>query len=773
MIGDREAGIAEAYGNTFSWALEEEGFDRLVRMPFTEHGESSKSKVDSSFVSWLVSDSDHLFWLSGKAASGKSTLMKYLFNDKRTKKKLMKWAGASDPILAAFFFFERGDALQKSREGLLRSLLWQILSQRRDLISLVFDPIREDQNQPVPLPQITWPILKKAFTQLLDSIPKSTKICLFVDGLDEYRMMDREKDYGENEMHLLSYGTNDDFRDYPEGNWIRDGHQEIASLFQNTKAQNVKICVASRELTPFEAAFATTPRLRIHEFTKGDIHNYVYSRLMGEGREHFYDADDMKDIADTVVKYAEGVFLWVRLVVEELRKGQDDGDRIEDLYTKLMKLPKTLGGRNGLYMRMVDMSPARGEAIKLFQLTLYHGFPPDLDVLFFAADELYEADNSKKSIFLDPEPLAPSDEIHNDRFLRAVKQEVKFVTADRAQQKLNQLERRLKSRCMGLLEVPRSSRKVQFFHQTCKEFVYGLLQKTQTEEKLEDSQLVLRFLSAYVMKLKTHDFMGGRSTLELGPFEAAFGALARFARCIEPSHRPDISDGCFQLMDEVRQLCDTRDMSQDENIINYCFKTYMQKKRSSVRFFPWDFLSLSTINLLETYIQMTLERTGIDPDNGTKLLCEIIMEPHMGIEPTILKIINHLLSHGVDLHRRVGNSAFAMSAWETLLHRAVHLKKTGRDLGAIVAIMTTISNFKANINGQDQVRFLTHAGLEFSGIPWEGNLRQVLCGLLKLPESVVLALIGIPTVDWGDYLPELPGMGSWKVEVKRYQPTTT
>jgi hypothetical protein len=98
-----------------------------------------------------------------------------------------------------------------------------------------------------------------------------------VDGLDEYRMIDREKYYGENEMHLLSYGTNDGFKDYSEGNWIRDGHQEIASLFQNIKAQNVKICVASRELTPFEAAFATTPRLRIHDFTKGDIVTYVYS----------------------------------------------------------------------------------------------------------------------------------------------------------------------------------------------------------------------------------------------------------------------------------------------------------------------------------------------------------------------------------------------------------------------------------------------------------------------------------------------------------------
>jgi hypothetical protein len=66
-----------------------------------------------------------------------------------------------------------------------------------------------------------------------------------VDDLDEYRMIDREKDYGQDEIHLLSYGTNDDFKDYPKSNWIRDRYEEIASIFQNIKKPNVKICVAS------------------------------------------------------------------------------------------------------------------------------------------------------------------------------------------------------------------------------------------------------------------------------------------------------------------------------------------------------------------------------------------------------------------------------------------------------------------------------------------------------------------------------------------------
>ena len=787
MIGDREAGITETYGDTFSWTLEDDEFNLLARMSFTETKDSSKSKVNSSFVSWLESDSKHLFWLSGKAASGKSTLMKYLYNDKRTKKKLKKWAGGSEPILAAFFFFERGDVLQKSREGLLRSLLYQILSQRRDLIPLVFDSNQEDREHPIPLPQMTWPALKKAFAQILEKIPDSTKICLFVDGLDEYRMMDREKDYGEDEMHLLSFGTNDDFKAYPEGNWIRDGHQEIASIFQNIKKSNVKICVASRELAPFEAAFATTPRLRIHEFTKADIHNYVYSRLMGEGREHFYDADEMKEIADTVVKHAEGVFLWVRLVVEELRKGQDDGDRIEDLCAKLIKLPKTLGGRDGLYMRMVDMSPSRDEAIKLFQLVLYHQNPPDLDVLFDAADDLYESDNSIMNFFNDQKSSALSAEIQNDRPLRAVKQEVKFFTNEQTKRNLDQLERRLKSRCMGLLETSRKSTKVIFMHATAKEFISQHLEKTEAWDGIESrSQFSLQFLSAYVLKMKrTHramDSQGALGQAQGSTFESCFNQIIGCAKLLDDKWlndpRDDTQDHAdeayFQILDECRRICETPSLSQDQNPINRCFKKYVEANVLKRGFRHWDFLSMSVVLGLEKYIRMSLVRTGIDPNNRVKIMHELILSHGIGVGRDFAlagQIICHLLSHALNLPGIFRKSIFAMSTWETFLHYAVCLKKAGHQIDDFAILLETIALFKGKVHAGDRVLFLTYDPKPLGPLLapfWKGSTWEVLSGLLKLPEPVVAPLIGVQKVDGSNtYFPELPEPGVWKVELRR------
>jgi hypothetical protein len=250
-----------------------------------------------------------------------------------------------------------------------------------------------------------------------------------------------------------------------------------------------------------------------------------------------------------------------------------------------------------------------------------------------------------------------------------------------------------------------------------------------------------------------------------GPFEAAFDRFAHFAQLVEIFPSSDINNCCFQLVDEVRKLCDTQSMGQNQNMINHSFKTFMQVVRLPEILFPWDFLSLSAVYGMERYIQMTLERTGTDPDNGAKLLRKIFEKFDRGYTSGILKIIDHLLSYGIDLHRRVGKLAPAMSTWEALLHRAVCLKNDRQGLNNIETLMTTISRFSENINSQDQVRFVTSAELESTGILWEGNLSQVLLGLLKLPESIVVPLIGIQTIDWGDCFPKLPAPASWKVEV--------
>lgn len=85
-----------------------------------------------------MSDSK-LYWITGKPGSGKSTLMKFLYQDPETLKALETWAGGNELLIGAYFFWEVGKIpLLRTREGLLRTLLFQILRQQPDLIKSLY-----------------------------------------------------------------------------------------------------------------------------------------------------------------------------------------------------------------------------------------------------------------------------------------------------------------------------------------------------------------------------------------------------------------------------------------------------------------------------------------------------------------------------------------------------------------------------------------------------------------------------------------------------------
>jgi len=72
----RHARIVEAHARTFDW----------IFVPPDEVPKDRKLPV-VKFVRWLR-QSDSIYWISGKAGSGKSTLMKYLSNHQNTRLEL-------------------------------------------------------------------------------------------------------------------------------------------------------------------------------------------------------------------------------------------------------------------------------------------------------------------------------------------------------------------------------------------------------------------------------------------------------------------------------------------------------------------------------------------------------------------------------------------------------------------------------------------------------------------------------------------------------------
>jgi hypothetical protein len=204
---DREYAIPEAYKDTYKWIF----------------NPSMPSNLCSSFVDWINSE-EQLYWITGKAGSGKSTLMKFIREDKHTRRLLQKWAKGRYINFFSFYFWNSGSKIQMSQEGLLRTILIQALDSRPELASILF-PLREEEFDIDPHGHWTawsWAELLIAFKVLMTNLSSAETVVLLIDSLDEY-----------------------------------DGpHDKLVEFVHNIIGQNanIKVCVSSRPWVVFEDA---------------------------------------------------------------------------------------------------------------------------------------------------------------------------------------------------------------------------------------------------------------------------------------------------------------------------------------------------------------------------------------------------------------------------------------------------------------------------------------------------------------------------------------
>lgn len=262
---------------------------------------------ESNFMTWLESQNG-IYWVRGKAGSGKSTLMKYLSNDDRTKKVLKVWAGQNRLFTASFFFWNAGNPMQKSQIGLLRTLLYEVLIQSPDLIPTVCSE-RWSSNEYHDSASWRLDELNSAFNQLKETL-LPLKLCFFVDGLDEYT----------GELSTL-----------------------INLLNRLASSSFIKLCVSSRPWNQFVNAFDDSiPHLKLEDLTRKDIERYVRNHLENNTKFSSFAHERCAKIIQDIVQRAQGVFLWVYLVVDSLLKGVVDGDNVSDMQERLDRLPVEL-----------------------------------------------------------------------------------------------------------------------------------------------------------------------------------------------------------------------------------------------------------------------------------------------------------------------------------------------------------------------------------------------------------------------------------------------
>ncbi|KAK4198003.1 hypothetical protein QBC40DRAFT_341612 [Triangularia verruculosa] len=420
-MDDRESRISKAHQETFKWIYS------------NPRHQNDPHQIRSTFRAFLEQSDGGIYWITGKPGSGKSTLMKYLMHNDRTFQHLDRWEQESEELISSsFYFWNSGMDMQMSVEGLLQTILYQALKQLpSSLVREVFPArievlclFREDYTP--------WTLaeLEQALRKLVLDICPDRKFFFLIDGLDEC--------------------TGD-----------QETLTDILLDLSSSAGSNLKLCLASRPWTNFEDAFRGKPNLMLHHLTVGDIERYIRSTFHGspgyrelEAREPQYAARLINEIAAK----AEGVFLWVRLVVRSLLVGLTNGDRIIDLRKRVDRTPSNL---EDLFRKMLaSMEPQYLQhASQLFQIHRASRVSPTLLTTAFA--DLEEQNEAFSQLLW---PLSRAQ-----------------IVA-----RCCHMKRKLFSRCKGLLEVAYHiidedpaveddyrivHYRVQYLHRTVKDFL--------------------------------------------------------------------------------------------------------------------------------------------------------------------------------------------------------------------------------------------------------------------------------------------------------------
>ena len=605
----RQATVESAHEQTFEWVLD------------------PSSPVE--FDKWAQSQNG-IYWIMGKAGSGKSTLIKFLLNHPRAIESLKSWAGTKELVIASFFFWNAGSSLQKSQEGLFRSLLCEVLSQCPDLIRTVCASKAETFRPFVgEVGPWTREELWHAIGQLKEQSGVRARFCFFIDGLDEY-----------------------------------DGDaNHIVNVLENLRSwQDVKLCISSRPWNEFADAFGrpSDPQLALEDLTREDIRKYVRDTLEENPRFRSLRARDDRSqaLVQEIVDKARGVFLWVRLVVRSLLTGLTNADRILDLQRRLREFPETLEKYFGQMIASIEPI-YREQTAQLFKYALEAERPPSLMMYSFLDEE-----------DLDSVVAAP----------------VKTLSLQEIISRQDDMRRRLNARCKGLLEVvsDKSPQKayadvtyhvfygdrVEFHHRTVRDFLLTKDMQNMLAEHLDANfEPKLRFCKALLAQIKASDY---RTDF---PY-SLLDDLAGYASQLESeTHVPqtDILDEARQCLSQYMGL---RGRTYSENdFLNYLLHKglYLYFSEKLTKETQMSHLDKSALlgTLLDTTItgyfsrfdvQMVniLLKHGAQPNDKYEdstvwgyFLRTALLAHEIGMDDELQMTIESLLSHGANLQQRI------------------------------------------------------------------------------------------------------------------------
>ncbi|KAK7896996.1 hypothetical protein LTR67_004884 [Exophiala xenobiotica] len=634
QISHRYEEVADAYIQTFEWILEKPG----------------RNSPWADLVHFLSADViTNPYWLSGKAGSGKSTLMKYICGDDRTDKMLMQWAGNKQLEVAHFFAWNLGTKMQRSQLGLLLTLLHQLLTKHQDFIHLVFPDLWEQAgSKKSDFPELSLSDAKRAFARLVSLLSLQHKLCLFIDGFDE-------------------------FEEEPED------HAEQASFLISLVSSTLKLVVSSRRIPACIEAFGDCPSLRLQELTNGDVRRYVSGNLTNHKsmvEMTLNQPKDAKELIAEIIDRADGVFLWVVLVVSSLRSGLRNGDDVNDLRRRLKLLPKKL---EHLFKHMLGkMDPMyQTQAAELFQIARFG--------MYATEDEQFPT-------------LAMAVAEHGPTFSGTEHSKVETALAA-----CRLLQKRLNSRCCGLLETSYHCERlpqyipaedgtllcsnIRYLHRTVAEYLYREdVWKEVTTLTAQTTFDVYQTLSHAFCHMLEHN-----DVLLLGfSLRSPFDLLRAIIRCerrfetMKRAHQTSILEAADQIM---RRSCG-----------DFWQNIFVGPPPKT----PCDLILVSVCIGLDCYLDARLSIESLQKDHHELLSRALWPKLRPEWQPewdSQVRIVRTLMKHGAKPNEKVDGRSFWSCLLESLQAWPIaHLEGIGEVIGLCI-LADADPNEKVNAAG--------------------------------------------------------------------------
>ena len=359
-----------------------------------------------------------VFWIRGKPGAGKSTLMRYMCktfrNQTPTESKQYTEVKSSK-----YFFSRLGTDSEHTINGFLLALLAQLCITYQELVPLIAAIFGQQKKSFLRNREDFWnnDLAIDALNIISTQTIVTGFLVLYVDGVDEC-----EGDLDFLLTQLLRF---------------------IRQI--NHGPLKIKACIASRDYPDIRKSLYKSKGFAIHDWTARDIQKYVSGVLQGEVVETLHDSE-LETLNDAVLRKAEGVFIWVKIVVNELSLHLERGGGYSEVFQILSRLP---GDITDLYEAILTEIAEKGylteaalwvEVIRIHTelptrsssgLSLNTGHVHDQWVEIDLLDIYFVMDDVRKAFTSNPEPMS---------------KDLKIISARLAQ-------KRLRERCRDLIQV--------------------------------------------------------------------------------------------------------------------------------------------------------------------------------------------------------------------------------------------------------------------------------------------------------------------------------